>query len=292
MCLNSRGDMLYLADAAGDAVVPVDCRSRKALPAIPLEGNPQSGEQCYLHASDSDTIICVSTGGYASRIDGHSGSLIQKKQMDTYVCFACYNPIDNRLYMTTGADVKVADCSTFNIVASIEVAKRHADPRQPPVSFGVKAACLDDRRNMMYVADEIGRSVVAIACKKESVVGSVPAGRITWSLCVNTRDGKVYYASYNDSTITVVSVGAGSTLAKIATDRVPHALLYNPKENRLYCANEGGNSVTVVDCRTERVVQTIPVGRRPVALLWSPADKRTYVLNRGASSVSVLTSAH
>jgi YVTN family beta-propeller protein len=316
MCLDSRDNRLYLADVAGNAVIPVDCRTWRALPAIPLAGNHQSmyynnvNNKVYVahdglvsildcrsntvsatiragglfvgrrHLNSGDSGDVVSVGeGYVSLIDGHGDSLLRKKRMDASVSSACYNPGDDRLYLTAGAAVKVADCSTFSIVATVDV------------KWGVAAACLDDKRNVLYVAADLSGGIAAISCEGESVVGSVPAGAYASSMCMNTANGKAYCANRKDSTVIIVGVGADSILARVKTGKLPHALCYNPSEGRLYCVNEEGNSVTVVDGTTDQVIQTIPVGALPIALEWNPADGRTYVLNRNAGSVSVLTSA-
>ena len=191
-----------------------------------------------------------------------------------------------------------------------------------------RAACglaFSDDRKRLYVADNVGNSLVVCDASNLQPIERVRVGVAPYSVAVGPA-GKVYVGNWggrhpkgndvaagtygarvaidpktgtvSNGTVSVVKLAgkAKAEVTDITVGRFPCQLIVNSAKTRLFVANGNEDTVSVIETASDKVVETIPVkpdaalpfGSQPNALALSPDQKTLYVANATNNAVSVI----
>ncbi|UCG43576.1 MAG: hypothetical protein JSU73_02875 [candidate division WOR-3 bacterium] len=119
-----------------------------------------------------------------------------------------------------------------------------------------------------------------IDCERDSVVATVPMGRIVRDMCYVAEVGKVYVAMFKNreasGQVAIIDGATNRLLRRVDAGEVTHVVCYNPANNSVYCANWRDGTVTVIDGASDSVSATVLLGRNPYALASNARENRVY----------------
>jgi YVTN family beta-propeller protein len=131
---------------------------------------------------------------------------------------------------------------------------------------------------LAYFTDVRNNALVTYDLSSNSVVGSVPVGRIPTVLAVSPDGSQVWVGHMLDGTVSVVDTATDTVTATIPVGRVANAIAFSPDGSRVYVAdNRGGHTgIDVFDPATRTVTATIPTAGTVSQLAPTPDGKHLY----------------
>ncbi len=154
--------------------------------------------------------------------------------------------------------------------------------------------CLSGDR--IYVANNLGNSLIALDPSTGKVTGSVEVGDHPYT-CLGSPDGRAVYVSiWGAAQVAVVDPSSMKVTARIPTDDHPNAMAFSVDGGRLFVANANANTVSAVDLAARKSLERIsvalypdsPAGSTTNALAVSPDGKRLYAANADNNDVAVV----
>jgi DNA-binding beta-propeller fold protein YncE len=203
-------------------------------------GLDRYGHQMVAIDCRADTLL-----GFTS-VPGHPGSL-------------CWNPVQNRVYVTVDDDIAVADPVTRRLIDRV------------PLWFDMGRLCLYPERNLLYAA---GRNVVAvIELPANRVREFIPVPAAARSFHAHSARQKVYCAT--DSGVVVLDATGDSVLSVVPGTGRTRMVCHNQARDVLYAAC--GDTVRVLDCTGDTVIASIRFSHHGVdTMAYSPGSNRLF----------------
>ena len=239
-----------------------------------------------------------------------------------------FDPVHNRIYMTTQAGVQVLDTDLNRVVQpQIDVGVGGArgiafDPVHNKMyvtnfnlntvavidtntntvvatigGVGVRpiAIAFDSEHNRMYVVNQGGTplgtgSVSIIDTNTNTVVGSpINVGVSPQGIAFDTVFHRMFITNSISNSVLVIDTNTNTLFGPPITVSSPWGIAYDRLHERMYVTNFQGNTVTVIDVPGDQVEGLpISVGRAPTGIAFDPEHNRMYVTNRSDHTVSVI----
>ena len=184
-----------------------------------------------------------------SVIDGTNNSLITTLSLgNTTPSSVAVNPISGYFYVSSGWKISVFDCSTNNIVASINVG-----------SYTGRIA-VNPTTNRIYVAANGSSSTISVVNgSTNSIVATINVGSEAGGVAVNPNTNRIYVANNaSNHKVTIIDGSNNAVLSTVDVGNYPWDVAVNPTTNLIYVTNELSDTVSVIqDNITTRTPSTI-----------------------------------
>jgi YVTN family beta-propeller protein len=172
-----------------------------------------------------------------------------------------YNPLNNRIYVSSGSFIDIIDCSTNLVIANVPTGI---------IAPGILA--LNPTTNSIYFIDTNPTNIVSVLDCNTNLITTflvgVGATQIWIEYC--TPNNTMYITNNTSNDVTVINCVTNSVVgAPINVGAAPFGSVYNSFDNLIYVANPGSFDISVIDCSTNLVVNTIPTGAFPVYLAYN-----------------------
>jgi YVTN family beta-propeller protein len=193
-----------------------------------------------------------------------------------YVHGLHWNPASRRLYSVPGLDtlISVIETETDSVVATM------AMPHPLIALDGVRNACLNTRRNKLYVVTYSGKCAV-FDLSTNTLQRVLPVSGWT---CYDAASDKLYML-VDDNQVSIFDGNADSLLTTVQAGNGATNLRCLERCNRVYVTNFFGASVTVIDGASNGVIRDIPTPVGPLNLTMNETDGKVYVSCDGAYAV-------
>jgi YVTN family beta-propeller protein len=301
-----------------DSITVLDSRTLGVVASVATEHHDPWGTNAVCCSPKMHRVYWVQADGHSplTVVDAGTNQTIASVEVGQNATPLCYNPVANKVYVSSGFSVLVVDCRSNRVVASI------------PVMGLNNRMCCNVRENKVY-GIERDSVVVAIDGASDRIIGRTNVPGEAYDLVYDsTRDriyccGQDWVAAIDSRTDKVVRLVRTSTLSheprgvfcpqadklyilqwdpyevyaidcaeftvasRTTVGYYVGALLYNSGQDKVYCANSDGDAVAVVDAATEAVRSIVQVRRFPWALCCNGDGTRVYSANMGGS-VSVI----
>ncbi len=162
-----------------------------------------------------------------------------------------YNPLTNRIYMSSAAQASVAviDAATGEQRALLAVGR---DPR---------GLALSTARNKVYVTNYADERVTVLDGQADTVITTLWVGRGPRYPCYNVFTDRIYTSNYSGRTVAVIDCRTDHLLTTVAIDADLGPLIYSPSANKVYVGHAWDSTVTVIEAAGNTVCAHIPAGR-------------------------------
>ncbi len=180
-----------------------------------------------------------------------------------------------------------SNCANTNIVGSITVHD----------STSGAGNITDSTIAYAYIPNAYDNTVSIVNTVTDSVVATIPVGRLPYGEAVCTSTKTVYIVNASSSTISVISK-ATNTVTRTLT--LPNAaagtMAVSPDGTKIYVVSASPKGmVDVINTATNALIDTVFVGGNPLAIAISPDGSKVYVGNNlnetTPSTVSVINTA-
>ncbi|MEO5577220.1 MAG: PxKF domain-containing protein [Gaiellaceae bacterium] len=252
-----------------------------ALPPQPTEVELNAATQRIYAVHFNEATLSV--------VDATDGALLNTIALGASPYDVAVNESTNRVYVANryADSVSVIDGATNEILATIRITSPSSNACRcnQPVALAV-----DERRNLVYVANVTGYTVSVIDGSSNEVVGTVELGFNTQpdGVAVDSARNRVYVAEGNNSKIAVIDGASRTVAAEIPVGLYPAGVAVDSKANRIYVANYGSNTISILDGLTNSNIGSIPAGTGPRNLAVVPATNRLYVPHTQQSFLTIV----
>ena len=157
----------------------------------------------------------------------------------------------------------------FEVVATISLSH----------SGGCYGLAYDSNMGEVFVANGDTDSVYVISDSSNSVVATVPVGKVPYGVAYDSGKGEIFVANHGADSVSVISDSNNTVVATITVGSAPSAIAYDSGKGEVFVANYNSSSVSVISDKTNTVVANITVGNQPCALAYD-SQTRLYAETR------------
>ncbi|MCX7732027.1 MAG: hypothetical protein N2248_02550 [candidate division WOR-3 bacterium] len=264
---------IYVISAASDSIL-----GRLILPCI-------TPERSYglIPVPELKRLYLYSDPGVAV-IDCQTDSLIALLTVNNYGSqgTVCYNPNNNRLYISSMNRIYVFDAAAHQLVDSIRGGVEISAVFWNPAVRKLYVFGNDFERSLCSVLDETGR-----------LLKSFPVGALIYdeiNVCLPDKSGnKIYVIVNGDQMVKVIDCIADTVLREIPVPPDPWMLTRTTRDKYLYCVHFAAPSrLTVIDTEADSVVQTVPLDfDGAVGCYWHAGVNKVYIAHHFRPVISV-----
>lgn len=278
--VNSKTNMIYVADSSNNTVLVVDGSSNSITAVVPVgEGpvgigvNPVTN-MIYVANMDDCNISVIngadnSVVGQPIAVEGMPSSLyVNASANKIYVsCINSSNPANGAVSVINGA--------------SNQVEKTITGLARP---MGI---CCNSAKNTGYVACSNDAKVLAFNGTTGTATGWIAVGNKPSGVCLDVSANRIYVANEDDDTVSVINGDDNSIIKTVQVGDKPLDICFNPNTNQVYVAN-GGCTVSVIDAADNEVINTITMDTNPMGIGVNPATGNVYVSNSSDVPVAII----
>jgi len=167
---------------------------------------------------------------------------------------------------------------TIILLLSIAVYSAHALKAVATISLSYSGGCYglayDSRLGEVFVSNGDTDSVYVISDSSNSVVATVPVGKVPYGVAYDSGIGEIFVANHGADSVSVISDTNNTVVANVKVGSAPSAIAYDSGKGEVFVANYNSSSVSVIADNNNTVVAIITVGTQPCALAYDSQKVR------------------
>ena len=127
-------------------------------------------------------------------------------------------------------------------------------------SGGCYGLAYDSQMGEVFVTNGDTDSVYVISDNTNTVVATVPVGRVPYGVAYDSGMGEVFVANHGSDSVSVISDFNNTVVATIKVGKAPSAIAYDSGKSEVFVANYNSSSVSVIADNNNTVVANIACG--------------------------------
>ncbi len=280
---SGNGD-LYVATQVSDSVSVISGLTNAVIGSIPLGTNVESLPPVY-DSRNGDLYVASAFSNTIAVISGATNTVIANLSLPGYPLVPTYDDGNGNIYVAiegTGI-VSVIDGMTNTLSANVSLGSQYLQTGAYDVANG----------NLYFPEIPAGPSnppgsVVVLSGATNTVIGTVPVGKLPETPVVDAQNGNLYVANYGTNNVSVISGTANAVIGSVPTGAGPNPPTYDGGDGDLYVTCDISNNVTVISGVTNTVVANVPVGLTPEVGSYDPTTGSLFFTNKASNNVSVM----
>lgn len=245
------GKTVFVVDALGNDLIPVDVASGSVGQAIPVGTAPEGATL----SPDGKTIaVCIEDDNAVTLVDVAHRRVRQRIPLQGKNPEHCVFDSTGRWLMTSNENSD--DLDVVDLRAGKSVALIHA-PGHP------RGIAWLPHQSIAYVAQEAAGNVDVVDVTQRTVLASIHTGLRPADAIASPDGTRVYVTNGGDGTVSVVDTAARRVLSSVPVGKRPWNMAITRDGRKLYVPNGRSNSVSVIDTASLKVIAEIPVGTLP-----------------------------
>ena len=279
----ANGD-LYVATQVSDSVSVISGVTNTVIGTISLGTNMESLPPVY-DSSNGDLYVASAFSNTVAVISGATNTVIANLTVPGYPLVPTYDDGNGNIYVAiegTGM-VSIIDGMTNTLTANVSLGSQY-----------LQTGAYDGANGNLYFPEipagpsNPPGSVVVLSGATNTVIGTVPVGKLPETPVVDSATGNLYVANYGTSNVSVISGTSNTVIGNIPTGAGPNPPTYDAGNGDLYVTCDISNNVTVISGLTNTVVTNVPVGLTPEVGSYDPATGSLFFTNKASNNVSVM----
>jgi predicted alpha-1,2-mannosidase len=266
----------YAADLQGNAITPIDPRTRAFGRAISVDQNPVA---VAISPDGSRAYVANNTSNDVSVVDAAAQTLVANVSVGNAPTGIAVTPDGSTIWVSNNGD---------NTLQAIDAKSLGASPAIAVGSHPGEVLVSPDGATV-YAVNQESADVTPVDVRSHKARAPIPAGARPIGAAI-ARDGKTLYIANNldAGTVSVVDLQRRTVSATIAAGMRPHGIALSPDGTTLYVTNAASATVTPIDVRTLRAGAAIEVGNRPYDVVFTPDGKTAIVADRDDNDVTLI----
>ncbi len=272
-----RDPTAFVVSSAGNAVTPIDLRTRRPGPAIPVGLDPQA--------------IAVTPDGATAFVVNNGSNSVTPIDTATRAALA---PIPvgkdpSGIAITPDGRTAFVSDSGSDTVTPIDAA---TDTPLPAIAVGTgpRAIAVSPDGQTAYVLDWGGGSVTPIDPRTDVPGTPIQVGGYPVAIAFTPDGATAYVASFGSDTVTPIRVASGQEGPAIPAGAAPDALAVTQDGHTLEVVDGDGERVTPIDTATNLPGAPVSAGYSPEAVAISPTGV-AYVVNTISGTLTPIATA-
>ncbi|MGB9939582.1 PGF-pre-PGF domain-containing protein [Methanosarcina sp.] len=142
-----------------------------------------------------------------------------------------------------------------------------------------------------YIPNQNG-TVSVLDTANNTVIASVPVGKLPLGVAVTSDATKVYVANQGSGSVSVIDTATNTVTATVPVEWSPRGVAVSPDGTKVYVtACYYGGIVSIIDTATDTVTETVDVEDFPTGVAVTPDGTKVYVANwyRNVSVINTST---
>jgi DNA-binding beta-propeller fold protein YncE len=262
---NPINNKVYLATTSGadiEYITIIDGESDSIVAEIPLLSPGFNFAMCC--DRNHNRIYCAPNLSWESIglpyilvIDGESNQILDTIVVGTWLGgTTIWNPLNNKLYLTTYKYFAIPDCPGSIVVID---GSTHRVIREIGVDWTPAEFTVNTRWNKVYCilynrVDEDG-AIAVIDGERDTIRTLINLGYFPGGLTYNSTNDKVYCANFLNG-VAVVDGQADTIITFVQVPFYPGNVIWHPTLNKVYCGE--GDLVGVIDGSTNQLLKVVP----------------------------------
>jgi YVTN family beta-propeller protein len=256
MAWSPRARLLFVADAAHDAVIAVDAASRQVRQVIHL--NPGDEPEALCLSPDETRLFAANPGSHTVAVmDLYRLAVEARVSVGRAPVDLAADPAGRLVYVVNSLsdDVSILDPGRLAVIQTVMVGSR---PR---------AIEMDSRRRTAYVANQLSGDVSVINLDRLAVTATLRVEPSVSDLAVQPFSGQLYAALPDQDLVAVCRPEVNAVLANLPAAGAPVRAALDLEGGFLYVTCRDSGLVRVMDPAAGRTERAIAVGSRPYMTL-------------------------
>jgi len=221
-------------------------------------------------------------------VDGNTDEFIKTIKLTDkeYHFFSeiCFNPVNERLYVTTNYLNKV-----WSVDTAKEVVVGEYEPGKHPAGLAS-----DSKTGKTYVALG-GDSAVAVFDSDDNLLKKIPVKPWPYPVAIDPENNRCYVVSqmanmaqyqnfanpidYPMGILNIIDTEKGEVIGEVEVERRSRGVAVNPKTGLVYVAHRVDDSILVIDPEKKKVVKRLKTKCNPFGMCMYPEKDKLYTVN-------------
>ncbi|MEO0097326.1 MAG: YncE family protein [candidate division WOR-3 bacterium] len=219
--------------ATNNGVAVID-QNNNLINLIPVQGNPVG----IFYISSTGKVYCLASrmgqNGFMHVIDAANGTVETSVNLLLDPQTACYNPNNNKIYVSNYSSNRVSIIQLPNHNVSSVV-----------VGTGPKGLAYSSSNNMIYVANSGSNNISIIDGSSNNVVGTISNIPNPTAIFYSPVSNRLYGNSYNGDTVYIINPQNNSIVRRFQVGQGVNRFALNRTNQRVYATISWGDKVAI-----------------------------------------------